>query len=153
VPLIARIDTMGTGLFIPSHKAEPTREAHKVLAQPISKDFESSKARIETRRSGKAIPSTDLTNRPPRQSQRRQTHSDQVANDAAPATVERLAGKLAEILKGPTAGARDVRHDDDQPWEGRTPPRKQSRTRQRLVMQFKPCGAYENASGDDDRGP
>jgi hypothetical protein len=39
-------------------------------------------------------------------------------------------------------GARDVRHDDDQPWEGRTPPRKQSRTRQRLVMQFKPCGAY-----------
>jgi hypothetical protein len=23
VPLIARIDTMGTGLFIPSHKAEP----------------------------------------------------------------------------------------------------------------------------------
>jgi hypothetical protein len=55
--------------------------------------------------------------------------------------VERLAGKLAEILKGPRC-ARDVRHDDDQPWEGRTPPRKQSRTRQRLVMQFKPCGAY-----------
>jgi hypothetical protein len=37
VPLIARIDTMGTGLFIPSHKAEPNGKPHKVLAQPISR--------------------------------------------------------------------------------------------------------------------
>jgi hypothetical protein len=56
VPL-TRIDTMGTGLFIPSHKAEPnTGSPTRVLAQPISKE-ESSKPESKARRSGKERPS------------------------------------------------------------------------------------------------
>jgi hypothetical protein len=47
------------------------------------------------------------------------------------------------------AGARDVRHDDDQPWEGRTPPQTKPHT---AKASSNPAGIYENASGDDDRG-
>jgi hypothetical protein len=125
VPLIARIDTMGTGLFIPSHKAEPnTGSPTRVLAQPISKeDFESSKARIESETvgQGKAIKSlsTELTNllsavlphltAIEATDGRQATRLTRLANDAAPATVERLAGKLAEILKGPRRSRRAPR--------------------------------------------
>jgi exonuclease III/ribonuclease HI len=171
VPLIARIDTMGTGLFIPSHKAEPnTGSPTRVLAQPISKeDFESSKARIESETvgQGKAIKSlsTELTNLLSAEvlphltaieatDGRQATRLTRLANDAAPATVERLAGKLAEILKGAHELAlATCATTMTNPGKVGHLPRKQSRTRQRLVMQLQTLrGIYENASGDDDRG-
>jgi hypothetical protein len=149
----------------PATRQSPTREATRVLAQPISKeDFESSKARIEARRSGKESHQI-LEHRAHQPAQRKSclTAIEATDGDRRPASpgLQRCrpchggaAGRQAcRDPQGPRAGARDVRHDDDQPWEGRTPPPQTKPHTAKASDAQTLRGIYENASGDDDRGP